>query len=297
MFKHRHWGIPNLMMYISIGAAIVYIMSLVNGGGIVYSSLCFDKGKILEGQVWRLFTYVFTFSLGSGPIMTLIGLLCTASLGNAIERVWGTFRFNLFYLTGVVLMDIFAMIFCPTGYDPYDYYLGSYYTVNIAYFLNLTLVICYATMFPDARFLIMFILPVKAWILALVYLGLNVIEIYNLASVGLFPHCLFPVVGFLNYVLFVGKNVIHLFPVPFRVWVGRLFRKKPKKQNSAPIHFRPDAQKEVPIKAKASYNHRCTVCGRTDTSHPDLEFRYCSRCSGYHCYCEDHINNHNHITE
>jgi hypothetical protein len=32
-------------------------------------------------------------------------------------------------------------------------------------------------------------------------------------------------------------------------------------------------------------------------SDPDLEFRYCSRCNGYHCYCEDHINNHEHVTE
>ena len=45
------------------------------------------------------------------------------------------------------------------------------------------------------------------------------------------------------------------------------------------------------------YRHKCTVCGRTDTQYPDLEFRYCSRCAGYHCYCIDHINNHVHITE
>ena len=41
--------------------------------------------------------------------------------------------------------------------------------------------------------------------------------------------------------------------------------------------------------------HRCTICGRTDVSNPELEFRYCSRCKGYYCYCEEHINNHSHI--
>ena len=46
---------------------------------------------------------------------------------------------------------------------------------------------------------------------------------------------------------------------------------------------------------KAPYTHRCTVCGRTDVSNPELEFRYCSRCKGYYCYCQDHINNHVHI--
>ena len=35
---------------------------------------------------------------------------------------------------------------------------------------------------------------------------------------------------------------------------------------------------------------------RTDTDYPNLEFRYCSKCNGYYCYCIDHINNHVHIT-
>ena len=39
------------------------------------------------------------------------------------------------------------------------------------------------------------------------------------------------------------------------------------------------------------------VCGRTDTDYPDLQFRYCSKCAGYHCFCQDHIFNHVHFTE
>ena len=46
---------------------------------------------------------------------------------------------------------------------------------------------------------------------------------------------------------------------------------------------------------EAPYTHKCTVCGRTDITNPDLEFRYCSKCKGYYCYCADHINNHSHI--
>ena len=48
-------------------------------------------------------------------------------------------------------------------------------------------------------------------------------------------------------------------------------------------------------KPQVPYTHKCTVCGKTDVTNPELEFRYCSRCSGYHCYCEDHINQHSHI--
>ena len=41
--------------------------------------------------------------------------------------------------------------------------------------------------------------------------------------------------------------------------------------------------------------HKCAVCGITDADDPDMEFRYCSKCNGYYCYCSEHINNHVHI--
>ena len=47
--------------------------------------------------------------------------------------------------------------------------------------------------------------------------------------------------------------------------------------------------------AEKNYTHKCTVCGITDADDPTMEFRYCSRCNGYHCYCIEHINNHTHV--
>ena len=111
-FRNRDKGIPNLMLYIAIGNAIVLVMSMINGGNALYDLLCFDKSKILQGQVWRLLTYVFTQS--GGGFLELIFLYFFYMLGRHVEMSMGTFKFNLFYLSGVVLMDIFAMIFCPT---------------------------------------------------------------------------------------------------------------------------------------------------------------------------------------
>ena len=78
-------------------------------------------------------------------------------------------------------------------------------------------------------------------------------------------------------------------------------------QTHAAPHQPPDRkmakkQKKAARKAKAQtedkpYTRKCAVCGRTDTDYPGLEFRYCSKCAGYHCFCEDHINNHIHFTE
>ena len=276
-YQHRSKGIPNLMLYISIGAAIVYIMSMVDKSNILYNALCFDRDLILQGQVWRLFTYVFTYSAGNILIM-LISLLCYFTLGRAMENIWGTFRFNLFYFTGVVLMDIFCMIF------------GGF-RADVAY-LNMSLFLGYATLYPDAGFLLFYIIPVKAWIFALLDLVLTLVEVIQLTAAGLFPYNLFPLIAIANYFLFFGKDVVNVIPLTWRLNARRLFKKKPKaKTGTVPFPTAGSYQASTAT-VKAPYTHKCTVCGRTDVSNPELEFRYCSRCNGYHCYCEDHINNH-----
>ena len=122
-------------------------------------------------------------------------------------------------------------------------------------------------------------------------------EVFNL-SVPLFcfPHNLFPLVAIANYLLFFGKDVVNVFPMSWRANFRRLLRKSssPKKAKTIPFPTAGSYQ-ATQTKVKAPYNHKCTICGRTDISDPQLEFRYCSRCSGYHCYCEDHISNHTHI--
>lgn len=275
-YQNRNKGIPNLMLYIAVGSAVVYVMNMIDRTGILYYVLCFNRAAILQGQIWRLITYPLTYSL-SNPLLMLISLLCYYSIGRAMENIWGTFRFNLFYFSGVILMDIYCMIF------------GG---MADAYYLNLSLFLSYATMFPDAQFLLLFIIPVKAWIFALLDLAL---VLYGLI-VYPFPANLFSVVALLNYFLFFGKDVLNVIPLSWRMNFRRLFRKAQPKAKSKPIPF-PNAgsYEATTATVKAPYNHRCTVCGRTDVSDPDLEFRYCSRCNGYYCYCEEHISNHVHI--
>ena len=275
-FRHRDKGIPNLMMYTALGSALVYILSMIDKTNTLYNILCFDRASILQGQIWRLLTYALTFDAGN-VAYTAIGLICYYSLGRAIENSWGTFRFNLFYFTGILLMDIYCMVF------------GCYATVD---YLNLSLFLAYATMYPDAQFLFLFIIPVKARIFALIDLALMVFGLVMYP----FPYNLFSVIALANYFLFFGRDVVNVFPMSWRMNTRRLFRKAPQKQKGKTIPF-PTAgsYQATTAKPKAPYTHKCMVCGRTDVSNPELEFRYCSRCNGYHCYCQDHINNHTHV--
>jgi hypothetical protein len=242
--------------------------------------------------------FVLTEQMGNG-LLSFLFLYFFYRLGSAVERSIGTLKFNLFYLVGVVMMDVFAMVFCPTENVIIGNYLippeaFTYFYGNMSYYLHLGIVLAFATMYPDSQFVLFFILPVKAWVIALLDLIMIAISVFNMCyPTFLFPHCLFPLIGLVNYFLFFGPDMGNLLPLSWRVKLQRRRSKKANSQSSGPrvVQFTPPQQRN----AKPDYNHRCTVCGRTDVTNPELEFRYCSRCNGYHCYCQDHINNHTHI--
>ena len=281
-FRNRDKGIPNLMLYVVLGAAVVFLIGLTTNNYMLYSLLCFDRAAILQGQVWRLISYPLTFGYSYNILTMLIACICYYSLGQAIENTWGTCRFNLFYFSGILMMDVYCMIFGGQA---------------DAHYLNMSLFLAYATMYPNAQFLFMYIIPVKAWVFALVDLALVLFGLFMYP----FPYNLFSVISLGNYFLFFGKDVVNVIPMSWRANFNRLLRRgkqkvSPRKDQPKVVPFPSAGSYEATIaKPSAPYTHRCTVCGRTDTEYPDLEFRYCSRCKGYHCYCQDHISNHAHI--
>ena len=277
-YRNRNKGIPNLMLYLVLGTAAVYLFTTATQNPLLYSILCFDRQRILQGEIWRLFTYPL-LTHRTNVLLQLMYLMCYYSLGRAMENVWGTMKFNLFYLCGVVMMDIYCMIF------------GGYADV---YYLNLSLFLAYATLYPNTHFLLFFVIPVKAWIFALFDLALVLMGLLT----EFFPNNLFSVISLANYFLFFGKDVMNVIPLSWQANFRRLFRKKksyaPKQAKTIPFPNAGSYEATV-ASVNAPYTHRCTVCGKTDVTHPDLEFRYCSRCNGYHCYCEEHISNHTHV--
>lgn len=286
--KNRGKGIPNLMLVIAIGNLIVYALSLVDQDGLVYSYLCFSRAAILRGQIWRLVSYVFTYlkdftylsnTNGISLLLALVSLFCYYQFGKILESYWGAFRFNLYYLTGIVLTDVAAMLL-GFGAD--------------ASALNLSLFLAVATIAPQSRVLLLFVIPIKMKYMAWVYLGFTAISVvtYLQAFGFLTLYWLLPVVPLLNYFLFFGSDVRNLLP-------DRLRQRRRRNYRTTATHARPSANWSDGYRSKtgeAPYRHKCTVCGRTDTQYPNLEFRYCSKCNGYYCYCMEHIDNHTHIT-
>lgn len=269
-FRNRKKGIPNLMLWIVIANVLVYILVRSDPSGMLYHALRFDRRLILQGEVWRLFSFVLLDVTSRNVISAFILVLMYPQLGRAMENYWGVLKFNCFYLTGILFSALGGML------------LGHASASSMHY----TLFLIYATLYPDTVFRFYYIIPIKARWLALITLVLDLLLIFN----GDF----LPFFTLINYFLYLGKDFIRIFPDVWQVNFRRLFRKKNRGSHSIP--FPKAGSYEASFTSpKAPYHHKCAVCGRTDVSDPGLEFRYCSRCKGYHCYCIDHINDHAHI--
>ncbi|MBR7073586.1 MAG: hypothetical protein IKI39_00600 [Oscillospiraceae bacterium] len=264
-YKHPGFGIPNLMRYIIIANAVFWLMGAVNP--VLMNYLLFNPALILRGQIWRLISFVFIPP--STGVLAFIAFYFYYWIGTTLENQWGTGQFTIYFFTGVILTILYGFaIFFITGRSVS---LSSTY-------IFLSMFFSFAALFPDMQVLFMFIIPVKMKYLALVDAAFFVLSVATTP----FPENLLPVVAVLNFLIFCG---------------GELKSMLPRRQSRSTINFKRESARIRYEQREKLYTHKCAVCGRTDTEYPNLEFRYCSRCVGYHCFCEDHINNHIHFTE
>jgi membrane associated rhomboid family serine protease len=261
-YKHPKLGIPNLMTYVVIGTVIVYLLDVFSGG-YCYQLLAFSPYYILHGQIWRVLTFVF-LPLNSNVFFLVISLYFYWMIGSTLEREWGSVKFTLFYFMGVILNALLGFL---TGTATMNY-------------VNLSMFFAFATLYPNTQFMLFFIIPVKAkwlaWVDAALFAGSVLLYLIQ----GQFLWALIPILAILNYFLFFSGDILALF--------GR-FKRRTDPQT---INFK-RAQKKA--KETHGYLHKCAVCGITDADDPNMEFRYCSKCNGYYCYCQNHINSHIHI--
>ena len=261
-YKHPYFGVKNLMRYVVIANIAFWLLGAVNP--VLMSYLSFDPALILRGQVWRLVTFVL-YPPSTG-LLAFIAFYFYYWIGSTLEQHWGTPQFNIYFFSGVFLTILYGFLM---------YFITGLSFRLDAQYIYLSMFFSFAALFPNMEVLLFFILPIKIKYLAYIdgaYFLLGVIT-------GSFPANLLPVV---NFLIFCG---------------GDLIRRAPRRPSGNTVNFRRESRKIRREQQNRLYTHKCAVCGRTDTEFPDLEFRYCSRCQGYHCFCQDHINNHIHFTE
>ena len=279
-YKHPRFGIPNLMLVVVIGNALVWLLDQFSPGFSLSSVLSFVPYYILRGEVWRLVTFVFVPTTNK-VLLLAISLYFYYWIGSILERQWGTTKFTVFYLLGLVLNIIAGFIL---------YLVLPYPVATVSmHYVNLSMFFAFATLYGDMQVLLI-IIPVKvkwlAWADAALFALDIILALAKIPSLGLLAlvGVVAPIVAILNYLIFFWDDLM--------ATMGRVKRQTAHRTSRQTVNFKQATKHAQQTKG---YIHKCAVCGKTDTDYPDEEFRYCSKCNGYYCYCSEHIHNHVHI--
>lgn len=275
----RKWGryaVPNLMLWLIGAYSIGYILFQANPAIIEY--LMLSPYHILHGQVWRLVTWIFMPSTGSLFSLLIMALLYY-QLGSALERTWGTFRFNVYIFSGMIFTVIGAFILYGImcllggGVTMSAMLLGYGFSTN---YINLSIFLAFAVTYPEMQLLLMYIIPVKMKWMAVIYAILTVAQFIE----GNWASRIAIVMSLLNFIIFFlsTRDVKRYSPHEVKR------RQQFKSQMSRPQNS-----------YAGGAHHKCAVCGRTELDDPRLEFRFCSKCEGNYEYCQDHLFTHQHM--
>lgn len=259
--KFGKYAIHNLMYYIIILYGIGAVLDIA-APGVYINFLSLNAERILHGQVWRVVTFLME-SPSSGILFSIIAIYLYYMIGTNLENQWGAFRFNLYFLTGILGHILAALIvYLITGTS---YLLGTTY-------LNFSLFFAFAATYPDMQFLLFFIIPVKAKWLAV----LNGLYFVYAFFVGNAATKICVALSLINFIIFF--------------FATRNYKRISPKE----IH-RKRVYKKAVSESRGVTKHKCAICGRTEDDGDELEFRFCSKCDGNYEYCQDHLFTHKHV--
>lgn len=275
--KFGKYAIPNLTLVLIMCYIVGYIIQLINSTFFDYLTL--DPYRILHGEVWRLFTWLVV-PPDSFDLFTIIMLLFFYNIGTTMERTMGTFRYNVYIFTGI-LFTIIGSFLCmgwaylvpsSVGNLPYFWAMNIGSLLFSTYYINLSVFLAFAATYPEVQVLLMFVIPVKVK-----WMGIldAVLMVYTMIAGSIFHRFLIGA-ALLNFVVFYlrSRNLSHMNP----------------KQVKRRAEFRQQVRQGM-----RPTTHKCAICGRTEESNPELEFRFCSKCNGNYEYCQDHLFTHEHV--
>ncbi|HNX14733.1 MAG TPA: hypothetical protein PK854_05660 [Oscillospiraceae bacterium] len=184
-YRFRKIAVKNLMLYIASGQFLVFLIDILMGSRFsttLSQLLEFDRSLILQGQVWRVISFIFIppSQAGlTGLFFIFFVLYFYWMIGNSLENEWGAAKFNLYYYFCILFLIAAGFI---SGY-------------NVNTFLNLSLFFAFAVFYPNYQINLFFVLPIKIkWLayvdalyfLLMLILGPWAIRASVIASVAVF---------------------------------------------------------------------------------------------------------------
>lgn len=252
--RFGRFAIPNLTMLLICAQLVGF--ALLSAKATSASNMALIIDNVTAGEVWRLGTFLFLPATMS-PIWLFFAIYLFYLMGSTLEAHWGEFRYNLFLAVAYVATVAAA---CVAPQMP---------ATNV--YLNGSVFLAFAYLFPNFELLIFFILPVKIkWLALLEWIG------YFLAfTTGDWMQKAMVLAAVSNFFLFFGKDI-------FR---GVLDGKRRMEWNARHL-----AKRDKPF-------HNCAICGANERTHPKMDFRYCTKCEGSYEYCANHLRTHEHVVK
>ena len=284
--KFGKYAIKNLSLVLIICYAFGYLFEWIYPDFLHF--LYLNPYKIIfRGQIWRLVTWLVVPPSGF-DFFTLLMLYFYYSIGTTLERTWGTYRYNVYIFSGALFTILGAFlllgytmlfqtdVFTALGEDYFTIVSGMFST----YYVNMSIFLSFAATFPNMQVLLFFILPIKVKVLGIIYGAILIYQFIvgygtNLAVLNVANRFVIAA-SLMNFIVFflTSRGKIRMTP----------------KQVKRRQEFRREVKKSVKIT-----RHKCAICGRTEETNPELEFRFCSKCDGNYEYCQDHLFTHTHV--
>ena len=194
--KYGRYSIPNLTNILVAGQILVLAIELFVDRTIT-GWLGLNRFLLLQGQVWRVISFVFIPFSGGSILSVVLGIYFTWFVGTALEREWGDFRFNLYVLLGMAGAWLACLL------------TGSADT----YCLSLSLLLAFAMLYPELQVLLFFVIPIRVK-----YFGIFAAVLWVFSFLGA------SLPGKLDYLLSMLNVWLFFAPMAYRslrAWVRR----------------------------------------------------------------------------
>lgn len=254
------WAVPGLIRYLAIMFAGFYLLSAIFPN--LWLMMDFDFAKILKGEVWRIVTFIFAPHAAGftmiGLLFCFFGMMLSFIFSDTLEAQWGVFRTNLYVVAGYLSTLLAACILA---------WLYNYKPMLPGVYLGMSVFFAFATYNPRFTLMLFFIIPTPIWIIAAitgVFLCLNIVGGF---FIGQSASSVFIMAALANYLAVA---------LPLRFSQARMQRGSAKRRKKFQSSL---ASEDEPF-------HKCIVCGATDLTHPDYDFRVGKDGEDY---CNEHL--------
>jgi hypothetical protein len=257
-------AIPGLLRYVAFFNLVFFVIIHLNPH--VLDFLVLDTQRVASGEIWRLFT-MFLIPRTLSPIWVLFSVYFLFFIGDALEKAWGAFAVTLYFLVGMVLADLGWIYFTHQVGDLPQVsrdYIASYVRIMglPGFYAFQSIFLSFCVCYPGESIRLFGVVPIKAWMLGIVAAVTTLGDCLN--NPILFP------------MMFISMANFFVFAVPVAL--------RHLRQRQAVWDRR--AKFEANKLPDVGHFNRCKVCGRTDRTNPELDFRVAEDDQEY---CSDHL--------